>query len=352
MIKVKQSFLQNHSLESKRKNVIPSVAYRDEGMSYHYAPPSDYIQIKNADVIYRETRNHVEKRKDKCISIYFCWLYIYDMRTTKMNENYYKELFDDFIPVFRRLAGTDKYSITLSGSHGKGIADKHLDFDFMIFYEKPAERDERKAAYKEMNQLMEKWKEKDVIIDGIWPRTYAEVEEQLNLWLAGKGQTEQYVWTIWGYHFLTTIFNQQILEDTCGKIAQWKERLSHYPKELRESILKNHVPSLEYWRNDYHYASKVQRKDIVFLSSLNARLIHDIMQVIYALNEFYYPGDGMNLKYTEQFGCKPENFEERVASILRLKDTEDGFEIQYQEMTALIDEVLSLVKDNKGADKL
>lgn len=29
------------------KFVIPTEAYRDEGMSYHYAPPADYIQIKN-----------------------------------------------------------------------------------------------------------------------------------------------------------------------------------------------------------------------------------------------------------------------------------------------------------------
>lgn len=27
--------------------VIPTEAYRDEGISYHYAPPSDYIKIKN-----------------------------------------------------------------------------------------------------------------------------------------------------------------------------------------------------------------------------------------------------------------------------------------------------------------
>ena len=27
------------------KYVIPTAAYRDEGMSYHYAPPSDYISI-------------------------------------------------------------------------------------------------------------------------------------------------------------------------------------------------------------------------------------------------------------------------------------------------------------------
>ena len=31
--------------------VIPTEAYRDEGMSYHYAPPCDYIAIKNSEVV-------------------------------------------------------------------------------------------------------------------------------------------------------------------------------------------------------------------------------------------------------------------------------------------------------------
>lgn len=36
---------------TKGKYVIPYEAYRDEGMSYHYASPKDYIQIKNAEVM-------------------------------------------------------------------------------------------------------------------------------------------------------------------------------------------------------------------------------------------------------------------------------------------------------------
>ena len=31
------------------KYVIPTQAYRDEGLSYHYAPAADYIDIKNSD---------------------------------------------------------------------------------------------------------------------------------------------------------------------------------------------------------------------------------------------------------------------------------------------------------------
>ena len=72
--------------------IIPTAAYRDEGTSYHYLPPSDYVDIPTAgrlaeiftelnyphvsgkiwttDAIYRETRNNMEKRRrDGCIAV-------------------------------------------------------------------------------------------------------------------------------------------------------------------------------------------------------------------------------------------------------------------------------------------
>ena len=74
------------------KYVIPTEAYRDEGMSYHYAPPADYIDIPGAalveqvmsenglsfvkgrvwttDALYRETREMVRRRKEEgCIAV-------------------------------------------------------------------------------------------------------------------------------------------------------------------------------------------------------------------------------------------------------------------------------------------
>ena len=78
--------------KTRGKYVIPTEAYRDEGMSYHYAPPADYIQIRNAeklerffrerelphvtgrvwttDAFYRETREQVRARQQEgCIAV-------------------------------------------------------------------------------------------------------------------------------------------------------------------------------------------------------------------------------------------------------------------------------------------
>lgn len=77
---------------TKGKIMVPTEAYRDEGTSYHYAPASDYIKVKNSNIVsefmknanipyvlgktwttdsfYRETKNNFEKHKaDGCISV-------------------------------------------------------------------------------------------------------------------------------------------------------------------------------------------------------------------------------------------------------------------------------------------
>ena len=71
--------------------LVPTAAYRDEGVSYHYAKASDYLEIETAekltqilddmnipyhrtktwttDAIYRETRHNMEKRRTEGCSV-------------------------------------------------------------------------------------------------------------------------------------------------------------------------------------------------------------------------------------------------------------------------------------------
>lgn len=78
--------------KTRGKYIVPTKAYRDEGTSYHYAPPADYIDIKNADKVasifeelgvpcvkggvwttdafYRETVAEMEKRRSEgCVAV-------------------------------------------------------------------------------------------------------------------------------------------------------------------------------------------------------------------------------------------------------------------------------------------
>ena len=72
--------------------IVPTAAYRDEGVSYHYAPPGDYIEVPTAgrlagileslgvpfiagkvwttDAFYRETRRKADaRRREGCVAV-------------------------------------------------------------------------------------------------------------------------------------------------------------------------------------------------------------------------------------------------------------------------------------------
>jgi hypothetical protein len=152
-----------------------------------------------------------------------------------------------------------------------------------------------------------------------------------------------HVWTLWGYHFLTDIGNQVVIRDPDGLIAMWQSRLVPYPIVLQQAILTKHAESLRYWRHDYHYRNKVARGDVVFLASITPRLINDIMQVLFALNQTYYVGDGNNLYYCEKFAVLPASFVARVSEILYPTSHPERFVYQYEQLGELIDEVLALI---------
>ena len=79
-----------------------------------------------------------------------------------IDENLKKDLLNDFLPVFRKFAGSEVYSITLCGSHGKGLADNKSDFDFGIFYEVQAEYEVRKQVIKILGVLVRSGKKKEL----------------------------------------------------------------------------------------------------------------------------------------------------------------------------------------------
>lgn len=253
------------------------------------------------------------------------------------------QVIESSLPLIRKMA-SGRYAISIGGSIGKGVLDSKSDVDFRLFCEETTifEPDGAKL-YHDFEIVMKYWQEKGIHIDGCWVRKISDINLSLNQWIKGDARPEDIEWTIWGYYLLTDIFNQHIIEDPDGVIAGWKQLLAHYPEALKRAVLKKHGGSLRYWRHDYHYRNKVERGDVVFLAGLSARLVHDICQILYALNGTYYSGDGWNLKYVAGFKIKPVNFDNRVRHILYPGD--GNFERQYSILCELIDEVLALIPD-------
>lgn len=259
------------------------------------------------------------------------------------------EIIADCVPLFREMV-TGRYSITIGGSRGKGTSDQHSDVDFRLYYDQLIEEDVFKQLMKQFRIKMQNWKDVGMNIDGCWIRKISDIDDALKDWVNGLIKPVDLVWTIWGYHILTDIYNQQIIDDPYNVASYWKKLLSVYPSRLKAAIIKKHMQSLRYWRNDYHYANKVLRGDVIFLAGISARLVHDMTQVIFALNETYFTGDGNNMKYIDKFKIKPEGFNKRVsealypaASSLCSGEMVNVFEKQRQILTELIDDIEQLV---------
>ena len=253
-----------------------------------------------------------------------------------------QSVIEEFIPICRRLAGDQRYAISVGGSLGKGTWDEKSDIDFRLFTDQEVPTDDQHHyLWEEMFAATHSYKTRGILVDGIWPRTVSEVDQGLDGWLSGQIQPEAMDWTIWGYHLLTDIHNQSIIEDPYGIIAAWKERLKVYPPGLKKAILMKYSATLRYWRTDYHYAHKLARRDLVFLASMTSRLVHEILQVLYALNETYFPGDGSNLTLAKDFKIVPDNLSAKIQQIL-YPQTTDILSSQYNDLMALIDEVILL----------
>ncbi|MCL1859605.1 MAG: DUF4037 domain-containing protein [Oscillospiraceae bacterium] len=255
------------------------------------------------------------------------------------------ELIDYCVPMIREFA-EGKYSITIGGSRGKKLSDGNSDVDFRLYAEDFIKGERWDRNYITYTKDLQYWENRGLKIDGVWMRRISEIDEKLNKWLSGSPEPEMLEWTIWGYYLPTDIYNQEIIEDPYNIAADWKKRMEPYPEAMKTAVINKHINRLKYWKTDYHYRNKAARKDIVFLASLSANIVHDIMQVLCAANNIYFPGDGHNLSISKYFFLKPDGLEERIEFILYPEPAGnyDKFERQYNAITGLINEVENIIK--------
>ncbi len=260
-----------------------------------------------------------------------------------------QQVIDEFMPICWKLAeGRGKYAMSVGGSQGKGLSDATSDVDFRLFHEKDIPwMDADPDLWKDYNIAAARWAGKGVLIDGVWCRRIDEIEAMLSRWLDGDTRPQECIWSIWGYHLLPDLYHQAVLEDKYGVIADWKGRLQAYPPRLKKALLDKHIASARYWRNDYHYRSKVRRGDFVFTAGLSARLVHDLMQILFALNETYYVGDGQNLDFAAKFKIVPPHYAEKVKAILYPQPSDEMLNVQYDKLACLVDEVIQLSESKK-----
>lgn len=254
-----------------------------------------------------------------------------------------EELFATMTPVIAALAEDGNGAVSLGGSRAKHRSDAQSDYDFRVYADQfKGPELKRTKAWQQFNDVMQGWEARGVRLDGVWARNYGRVQTDLDAWLAGKGTTKTYEWTIWGYHLPTDLAHQHIIADPRGILAGWKSQLANYPDALRKSVIDQYLGVLRYWAADYHYASKVLRRDLVFLVGLTGKLANAILQVVFAVNRTYFPGDGWTLAIAKDLGRLPPDFIARMMAIL---EPGDDWQSQRIQLIALIADLEVLVTE-------
>ena len=77
----------------------------------------------------------------------------------------------------------------------------------------------------------------------------------------------------------------------------------------------------------------------MFLAGLSAKLVHSIMQVLFALNRSYFPGDGWNLRLAEGLTIAPTDLSARIKLVLNPGSDADRWVLQRDRLVALIDDL-------------
>lgn len=250
------------------------------------------------------------------------------------------ELIAAMAPLIADLAENGRGAVALAGSRGKGRADAQSDYDFRVYADAYRGPDiEGTPQWRRFEETMRHWEGKGFRMDGVWMRSYAGVHRDLAAWINGAPVDKSFEWTIWGYHLPTDLANQQIVSDPDGVLAGWKAQLVSYPEALRQAVLRQYREILAYWAQDYHYESKVERRDLVFLVGLSGKLANAILQVVFALNRVYYPGDGWNLPMAAELERLPPDFIPRMTQMLELGGDADAWRRQRAEFIAMVQDL-------------
>jgi hypothetical protein len=151
-------------------------------------------------------------------------------------------------------------------------------------------------------------------------------------------------WTTTGFYnhcCLSDLTVMLPIEDPFGIIARWKSAVASYPPKLREAIVRHHLPAAGFWPDNFHYLSAIERQDVIYVTGIVQQVVHNLVQVIFALNETYFPGDKRLDLAIEHLPRQPPRLCERIHALLfpGTPATREVLRQQREELRSLLREV-------------
>jgi len=98
-----------------------------------------------------------------------------------------------------------------------------------------------------------------------------------------------------------------------------------------------------FWPNNPHYRSAIERVDLIYTTAIVQHTLHALIQVLFALNREYFPGEKQLANTMDKLALRPQGLSDRVRQILS-----PGTVIGRDELAAQASALTDLVADAKA----
>lgn len=264
------------------------------------------------------------------------------------------------LPLLHQLS-KGSVNIAIGGSRAKGSADRWSDLDVYLFSRSLVPCPEREALVASLlpnASEVRAWGCDDPFVEGgtdftfegvrveCWHRNNASVEAKLHASLDGDIARQYSAWAVMGFFdhaVLADIRSMHIVIDPQGIIAKWKRAVSRYPDALRRSLLNRFIREAVFWLNNPHYQGAIERVDLIYTSAIVQHTLQALIQVVFALNREYFPGEKQLACAMDTLSMQPQRFSNRIHHILT-----PGIVVGREELLAQAHALADLVVEMKA----
>ena len=201
-------------------------------------------------------------------------------------------------------------TITLAGSHAKGLNDELSDIDIYMYYADPKPYEIQKLIIEDFADNHEAtvttdhintpvggyfvFRYKGTLIE-VTTRLYENAMHRIRECLDGQFEIiPAESWTINGYYTFTyasEISYVKPIWDPTDFIGNTKKIIYPYPKRLKKNIIERFGMSMNHFASYWEYQNAIKRRDLFYANYFVDRALINMVQIIYALNDAYYTGD-------------------------------------------------------------
>jgi len=280
-----------------------------------------------------------------------------------------QRMVSDLLPLVREFA-RGEYAIALGGSYAKGTADQEADVDLYLFARAVRFKEERTriaSAFSSEIEGIRSWGEEapfreagtDFRFRGhnveCWLRDIGHIERSIADCREGVVRREFVTWTTTGFYnhcCLSDLTVMVPLDDPFDIIARWKSQVATYPPKLRQAIVNQHLAAAEFWPENFHYLSAIERQDVIYATGIVQQVVHNLVQVLFALNEVYFPGDKQLELALAHLPRQPTRLCERIRRLLwpGTTATVQVLREQRQSLRSLLAEVRDMAAEASAED--